>query len=126
VIVDSSDEIAGASNTPHPCIGRARRMSVEDRKKQHDKLVEAVQNHNPTIIIVDEIGTKKEVAAVRTIAQRGVAVVGTAHGTTLTDLMSNPDLCDLVGGLRTVTLGDIEAKIRAKDMRKLTKTIGAE
>jgi stage III sporulation protein AA len=114
IIVDSSDEIAGASDVLHPSIGRARRMSVFERNRQHKVLIEAVQNHNPDVIIIDEIGTRKEVSAVRTISQRGVGLVGTAHGTTLSSLLSNPDLCDLVGGRKSVTLGDEEAKRRAK------------
>lgn len=130
IIVDSSDEIAGAADIPHPCIGRSRRMSVFDRTRQHQVLIEAVQNHNPTVIIVDEIGTKKEVAAVRTIAQRGVGIIGTAHGTNLSSLLSNPDLVDLVGGLKSVTLGDAEARIRANNFprdksgkKQISKTI---
>eukprot|EP01126_Amoeba_proteus_P001372 TRINITY_DN10392_c0_g2_i2.p1 TRINITY_DN10392_c0_g2~~TRINITY_DN10392_c0_g2_i2.p1 ORF type:complete len:810 (-),score=121.96 TRINITY_DN10392_c0_g2_i2:142-2571(-) len=113
IIVDSSDEIAGASDIPHPCVGRSRRMSVFNRSRQHDVMIEAVQNHNPSVIIIDEIGTKEEVAAVRTISQRGVGLVGTAHGTTISTLLSNSDLSNLVGGLKSVTLGDEEAIKRA-------------
>jgi len=112
VIVDTSNEIAGDGDIPHPAIGRARRMQVPTPSMQHAVMIEAVENHMPQVIVIDEIGTELEAAAARTIAERGVQLVGTAHGNTLDNLMMNPTLCDLVGGIQTVTLGDEEARRR--------------
>jgi len=112
IVVDTSNEIAGDGDIPHPAIGRARRMQVERPEKQHDVMIEAVENHMPEVIIVDEIGTEQDAFAARTIAERGVQLVGTAHGNTLTNLYQNPTLCDLVGGIQAVTLGDEEARRR--------------
>jgi len=106
IVVDTSNEIAGDGDIPHPAIGRARRMQVERPEKQHDVMIEAVENHMPEVIIIDEIGTEQDAFAARTIAERGVQLVGTAHGNTLTNLYQNPTLCDLVGGIQAVTLGD--------------------
>ena len=112
VIVDTSNEIGGDGDIPHPAIGRARRMQVVTPERQHAVMIEAVENHMPEVIVIDEIGTELEAAAARTIAERGVQLVGTAHGNTLNNLMMNPTLCDLVGGIQTVTLGDEEARRR--------------
>lgn len=112
VIVDTSNEIAGDGDIPHPSIGRARRMQVPHPDKQHAVMIEAVENHMPEVIIIDEIGTELESQAARTIAERGVQLVGTAHGSSLENLMLNPTLSDLVGGIQSVTLGDEEARRR--------------
>jgi stage III sporulation protein SpoIIIAA len=112
VIVDTSNEIAGDGDIPHPGIGRARRMQVAHPAEQHAVMIEAVENHMPQVIIIDEIGTELEAQAARTIAERGVQLVGTAHGNTLDNLLLNPTLSDLVGGIGAVTLGDEEARRR--------------
>jgi stage III sporulation protein SpoIIIAA len=112
VIVDTSNEIAGDGDIPHPAIGRARRMQVKAPDMQHAVMIEAVENHMPEVIVIDEIGTELEAQAARTIAERGVQLVGTAHGNTLTNLMQNPTLADLIGGIQAVTLGDEEARRR--------------
>jgi len=112
IIVDTSNEIAGDGDIPHPAIGHARRMQVATPTKQHAVMIEAVENHMPEVIVIDEIGTELEAQAARTIAERGVQLIGTAHGNTLENLMMNPTLCDLIGGIQTVTLGDEEAKRR--------------
>jgi len=112
IIVDTSNEIAGDGDIPHPAIGHARRMQVTTPTMQHAVMIEAVENHMPEVIVIDEIGTELEAQAARTIAERGVQLVGTAHGNTLDNLMMNPTLCDLIGGIQTVTLGDEEAKRR--------------
>ena len=112
VIVDTSNEIAGDGDIPHPAIGHARRMQVKTPTMQHAVMIEAVENHMPEVIVIDEIGTELEAQAARTIAERGVQLVGTAHGNTLENLMMNPTLADLIGGIQSVTLGDEEAKRR--------------
>ncbi|KTB48703.1 R3H domain-containing nucleic acid-binding protein [Dehalogenimonas alkenigignens] len=112
VIVDTSNEIAGDGDIPHPAIGRARRMQVSEPDRQHAVMIEAVENHMPEVIVIDEIGTELEALAARTIAERGVQLVGTAHGNTLENLMQNPTLADLIGGIQAVTLGDEEARRR--------------
>ncbi|WP_184200439.1 R3H domain-containing nucleic acid-binding protein [Armatimonas rosea] len=112
VIVDTSNEIAGDGDIPHPAIGRSRRMQVKRPEEQHAVMIEAVENHMPQVIVIDEIGTEQEAFAARTIAERGVQLVGTAHGNTLENLLLNPTLSDLVGGIQSVTLGDEEAKRR--------------
>lgn len=112
MVIDTSNEIAGDGDIPHPAIGGARRMQVAHPERQHAVMIEAVENHMPQAIIVDEIGTAPEAAAARTIAERGVQLVATAHGNTLENLVMNPTLCDLVGGVQTVTLGDEEARLR--------------
>ncbi|HET9476196.1 MAG TPA: R3H domain-containing nucleic acid-binding protein [Dehalococcoidia bacterium] len=112
VIVDTSNEIAGDGDIPHPAIGSARRMQVPAPERQHAVMIEAVENHMPEVIIIDEIGTDLEAAAARTIAERGVQLVATAHGNTLENLIMNPTLSDLVGGVQSVTLGDEEARRR--------------
>jgi len=112
VIVDTSNEIAGDGDIPHPAIGHARRMQVATPSMQHAVMIEAVENHMPEVIIIDEIGTELEAIAARTIAERGVQLIGTAHGNTLENVMLNPTLSDLVGGIQAVTLGDEEAKRR--------------
>jgi len=112
VIIDTSNEIAGDGDIPHPAIGRARRMQVLRPELQHQVMIEAVENHMPEVIIIDEIGTELEALAARTIAERGVQLVGTAHGNSLESLIKNPILADLVGGIQYVTLGDEEAKRR--------------
>jgi stage III sporulation protein SpoIIIAA len=112
IVIDTSNEIAGDGDVPHPAIGAARRMQVPHPNQQHAVMIEAVENHMPEVIIVDEIGTEAEALAARTIAERGVQLIGTAHGNTLENLVMNPTLCDLVGGVQTVTLGDEEARLR--------------
>jgi stage III sporulation protein SpoIIIAA len=112
IVVDTSNEIAGDGDIPHPGIGDARRMQVRVPAEQHAVMIEGVENHMPEVIVIDEIGTELEAAAARTIAERGVQLVGTAHGNTLDNLMLNPTLSDLVGGIQTVTLGDEEARRR--------------
>ncbi len=112
VIVDTSNEIAGDGDIPHPGIGRARRMQVATPSLQHAVMIEAVENHMPEVVVIDEIGTEQEAAAARTIAERGVQLIATAHGNTLENLMLNPTLSDLVGGIQTVTLSDEEARRR--------------
>jgi len=112
IVVDTSNEIAGDGDIPHPAIGHARRMQVPTPTLQHAVMIEAVENHMPEVIIIDEIGTSLEAEAARTIAERGVQLVGTAHGNSLENLMMNPTLSDLIGGIQTVTLGDEEARRR--------------
>jgi stage III sporulation protein SpoIIIAA len=112
VIVDTSNEIAGDGDIPHPGIGRARRMQVPRPSEQHAVMIEAVENHMPEVIVIDEIGTELEALAARTIAERGVQLIGTAHGNTLDNLLVNPTLSDLIGGIQAVTLGDEEARRR--------------
>ncbi len=112
VIIDTSNEIAGDGDVPHPAIGRARRMQVARPELQHQVMIEAVENHTPEVIVIDEIGTELEALAARTIAERGVQLVGTAHGNTVENLIKNPTLSDLVGGIQSVTLGDDEARRR--------------
>ena len=112
VIVDTSNEIAGDGDIPHPAIGRARRMQVPTPTAQHAVMIEAVENHMPEVIVIDEIGTELEAMAARTIAERGVQLIGTAHGNTLENLMMNPTLSDLIGGIQSVTLSDEEARRR--------------
>ena len=112
VIVDTSNEIGGDGDVPHPAVGRARRMQVATPSLQHEVMIEAVENHNPEVIVIDEIGRELEAAAARTIAERGVQLIGTAHGNTLDNLLLNPNLSDLVGGIESVTLSDEEARRR--------------
>ena len=112
VIVDTSNEIGGDGDIPHRGVGRARRMQVPHPELQHQVMIEAVENHMPEVIVIDEIGTGLEATAARTIAERGVQLIGTAHGNTLHNLMQNPTLSDLIGGIESVTLGDEEARRR--------------
>ncbi|MDQ6921520.1 MAG: hypothetical protein M3170_07980, partial [Candidatus Dormibacteraeota bacterium] len=112
VIVDTSNEIGGDGDIPHPGIGRARRMQVQTPLLQHAVMIEAVENHMPEVIVIDEIGTELEAAAARTIAERGVQLIATAHGRTLENLLVNPTLNDLLGGIQSVTLSDEEARRR--------------
>lgn len=112
IVVDTSNEIGGDGNIPHPAIGQSRRMQVATPALQHAVMIEAVENHMPEVIIIDEMGTELEAAAARTIAERGVQLIATAHGNTLDNLILNPTLSDLVGGVQTVTLGDDEARYR--------------
>jgi stage III sporulation protein SpoIIIAA len=112
IIVDTSNEIAGDGDIPHPAIGRARRMQVPTPLAQHAVMIEAVENHMPQVIVIDEIGTELEAGAARTIAERGVQLIGTAHGNELENLMMNPTLSDLIGGIQSVTLSDEEARRR--------------
>lgn len=112
VIIDTANEIAGDSDIPHSGIGRARRMQVAKAEYQHQIMIEAVENHMPQVIIIDEIGTELEVLAARTIAEKGVQLVGTTHGNCLENLIKNPPLADLIGGIQYVTLSDDEAKRR--------------
>jgi nucleoside-triphosphatase THEP1 len=113
VVVDTSNEIAGEGDIPHKAIGKARRMQVPSPEKQKDVMIEAVENHTPQVIVVDEIGTEDEALASRTIAERGVMLIATAHGNKLENLIKNPTLSDLIGGVSSVTLGDDEARRRA-------------
>jgi stage III sporulation protein SpoIIIAA len=112
VIVDTSNEIGGDGDVPHPAIGNSRRMQVAQPMLQHEVMIEAVENHNPEVIIIDEIGRELEAQAARTIAERGVQLIGTAHGNTLENILRNPTLSDLVGGVESVTLSDEEARRR--------------
>jgi len=112
IIVDTSNEIGGDGDVPHPAVGRARRMQVSLPSLQHEVMIEAVENHNPEVIVIDEIGRELEAAAARTIAERGVQLVATAHGRTLENLLLNPTLSDLIGGIESVTLSDEEARRR--------------
>jgi stage III sporulation protein SpoIIIAA len=112
VIVDTSNEIAGDGDVPHPAIGRARRMQVARVENQHDVMIEAVENHMPEVVVIDEIGRVEETLAARTIAERGVQLVATAHGNTLDNLLANPTMSDLIGGIQAVTLSDEEARRR--------------
>ncbi len=112
VIVDTSNEIGGDGDIPHPAVGRARRMQVSTPSMQHEVMIEAVENHNPQVIVIDEIGREQEAEAARTIAERGVQLIGTAHGQTIENLMVNPTLNDLIGGIESVTLSDEEARRR--------------
>ena len=112
VIVDTSNEIGGDGDIPHEAVGKARRMQVSQPDRQHEVMIEAVENHNPEVIVIDEIGRELEAMAARTIAERGVQLIGTAHGNTLENLMLNPTLSDLIGGIESVTLSDDEARRR--------------
>lgn len=121
VIIDTSNEIAGDGDIPHPAIGRARRMQVARPELQHQVMIEAVENHMPEVIVIDEIGTELEALAARTIAERGVQLVGTAHGNRLENLVKNPTLADLIGGIQAVTLGDDEARRRGSQKTVLER-----
>jgi stage III sporulation protein SpoIIIAA len=121
VIIDSSNEIAGDGDVPHPAIGRARRMQVAKPELQHQVMIEAVENHMPEVIVIDEIGTELEALAARTIAERGVQLIGTAHGNQIENLIKNPTLSDLVGGIQAVTLGDDEARRRGSQKTVLER-----
>ena len=121
VIIDTSNEIAGDGDIPHPAIGRARRMQVARPELQHQVMIEAVENHMPEVIVIDEIGTELEALAARTIAERGVQLVGTAHGTQIENLIKNPTLADLIGGIQAVTLGDDEARRRGSQKTVLER-----
>ena len=121
IIVDASNEIAGDGDIPHPAIGQARRMQVSTPDRQHAVMIEAVENHMPEVIIIDEMGTEPEAAAARTIAERGVQLIATAHGNTLDNLIMNPTLSDLVGGVQPVTLGDEEARRRGTQKTTLER-----
>lgn len=121
VIIDTSNEIAGDGDVPHPAIGRARRMQVSRPELQHQVMIEAVENHMPEVIVIDEIGTELEALAARTIAERGVQLVGTAHGNRIENLIKNPTLSDLVGGIQSVTLGDEEARRRGSQKSVLER-----
>ncbi len=121
IVVDTSNEIAGDGDYPHPAIGKARRMQVKQPEFQKDIMIEAVENHTPEVIVVDEIGTEEEAQAARTIAERGVMLIATAHGNTLENLIKNPTLSDLVGGIQSVTLGDDEAKRRGSQKTVLER-----
>lgn len=112
IIVDTSNEIGGDGDVPHPAVGNARRMQVPKPSLQHEVMIEAVENHNPEVIVIDEIGRELEAQAARTIAERGVQLIGTAHGNALENLLLNPTLSDLVGGIESVTLSDDEARRR--------------
>ena len=112
IVVDTSNEIGGDGDVPHPAVGKARRMQVREPMLQHEVMIEAVENHNPEVIVIDEIGRELEAAAARTIAARGVQLIGTAHGQTIDNLLLNPTLSDLIGGIEAVTLSDEEARRR--------------
>ncbi|MEN9260159.1 MAG: AAA family ATPase, partial [Thermostichus sp. HHBFW_bins_43] len=121
VIIDTSNEIAGDGDVPHPGIGRARRMQVATPELQHKVMIEAVENHMPEVVVIDEIGTELEALASRTIAERGVQLVATAHGNRIDNLIKNPTLSDLVGGIQSVTLGDDEARRRGSQKSVLER-----
>jgi stage III sporulation protein SpoIIIAA len=119
VIIDTSNEVAGDGDIPHPAIGRARRMQVPKPELQHQVMIEAVENHMPQVIVIDEIGTELEALAARTIAERGVQLIGTAHGNRLENLIKNPTLSDLIGGIQSVTLGDEEMRRRGLPQKSI-------
>jgi stage III sporulation protein SpoIIIAA len=121
VIIDTSNEIAGDGDVAHPAIGRARRMQVAHPELQHQVMIEAVENHMPEVIVIDEISTEMEAMAARTIAERGVQLVGTAHGNQIENLIKNPTLSDLIGGIQAVTLGDDEARRRGSQKTVLER-----
>ena len=121
MVIDTSNEIAGDGDIPHPAIGRARRLQVARPQLQHRVMIEAVENHMPEVIVIDEIGTEQEAQAARTIAERGVQLVATAHGNALANLVRNPTLSDLVGGVQAVTLGDDEARRRGSQKAVLER-----
>jgi len=123
IIVDTSNEIGGDGDIPHPGIGRARRMQVPTPGNQHGVMIEAVENHMPEVIVIDEIGTEAEALAARTIAERGVQLIATVHGNTLENLLQNPSLSDLVGGLQSVTLSDEEARRRGTQKTVLERKL---
>jgi len=125
VIVDTSNEIGGDGDVPHPAVGRARRMQVSRPERQHEVMIEAVENHNPEVIVIDEIGRELEAMAARTIAERGVQLIATAHGNALENLMLNPTLSDLVGGIGSVTLSDDEARRRGTQKTVLERRADA-
>jgi stage III sporulation protein SpoIIIAA len=124
-IIDSSNEIAGCADTLHPAIGEARRMVVRDRSRQHEVMIEAVQNHSPECIIIDEIGNRQEARAARDIAQRGVQIIGTAHGSSLQQIMSNRELNGLVGGTHAVTLSGEDMRRRGLRTKTVSERVGA-
>jgi stage III sporulation protein SpoIIIAA len=121
IIIDTSNEIAGDGDVPHPAIGGSRRMQVSHPDLQHAVMIEGVENHTPEVIVIDEIGTEQEASAARTIAERGVQLIGTAHGNALENLLKNPTLVDLIGGIQTVTLGDDEARRRGSQKTVLER-----
>lgn len=122
IVIDTSNEIAGDGDIPHAAIGGARRMQVAHPDLQHAVMIEAVENHTPEVIVIDEIGTEQEASAARTIAERGVQLIGTAHGNALENLLKNPTLVDLIGGIQTVTLGDDEARRRGTQKTVLERS----
>lgn len=122
IVIDTSNEIAGDGDVAHPAIGGARRMQVSHPDLQHAVMIEAVENHTPEVIVIDEIGTEQEASAARTIAERGVMLIGTAHGNALENLLKNPTLVDLIGGIQTVTLGDDEARRRGTQKTVLERS----
>jgi stage III sporulation protein SpoIIIAA len=122
IVIDTSNEIAGDGDVAHPAIGSARRMQVSHPNLQHAVMIEAVENHTPEVIVIDEIGTEEEASAARTIAERGVQLIGTAHGNALENLLKNPTLVDLIGGIQTVTLGDDEARRRGTQKTVLERS----
>ena len=122
IVIDTSNEIAGDGDVAHPAIGGARRMQVASPELQHAVMIEAVENHTPEVIVIDEIGTEEETSAARTIAERGVQLIGTAHGNALENLLKNPTLVDLIGGIQTVTLGDDEARRRGTQKTVLERS----
>ncbi|MDD4663824.1 MAG: AAA family ATPase [Caldisericia bacterium] len=122
VVVDTSNEIAGEGNLPHPAVGLSRRMQVPFEKAQYQIMIEAVENHMPEVIIIDEIGTQEEAAASRTIAERGVQLIGTAHGNTLENVLFNPTISDLLGGITSVILSDEESIRRGTQKTVLERT----
>ena len=122
IVIDTSNEIAGDGDIPHSAIGSARRMQVAHPDLQHAVMIEGVENHTPEVIVIDEIGTEQEASAARTIAERGVQLIGTAHGNALENLLKNPTLVDLIGGIQTVTLGDDEARRRGSQKTVLERS----
>ncbi len=99
VVCDTSNEIGGDGQVPHPAIGRSRRLQVPSPEAQPRVLLEALVNHWPDVLVVDEIGYRGDAEVVATIARRSVQVLATAHGRSLHDVLFNPALADLVGGL---------------------------
>lgn len=117
LIIDTSCEIGGSGDVPHHCIGLSRRMQVKSVKDQAQVMVECVQNHTPAVMVIDEIGRKAEVQAALTCKERGVRIIASAHGN-MPGLVRNQALCDLVGGIEAVTVGDTTARQEAKRRRK--------
>lgn len=105
IIIDTSNEIAGDDQIPHECIGDSRRMMVPSIKDQYLILQECVRNHNPDIIVVDELANKMEVEAVDSIKRRGIHVFASVHGC-FKELVSNSELNGVLGGFQNVIFSD--------------------
>ncbi len=109
IIIDSCNEIGGEGNVPHFAVGRARRMPIPQGKKQYEIMLEAVESHNPQVLIIDEISTREEAMACKTIGERGIQLLASAHGERIENLIKNPAINTIIGGAASVTVGDKEA-----------------